>query len=70
MNNPYIKKLDEKLIMKSIASIEDIDRLSNFNKLVHGEEIVGRLIKTLIIDHPFTKPDHFIFIEDVVEKKM
>ena len=67
---PYFKKLDNGLIMRSISSMEDIDRLATFNKLVHGEEIVGRWIKTLIIDHPHTKPDHFIFIEDVAEKKI
>ncbi len=69
--NPYFKKLDNGLVMKSVSSMEDVDRLVVFNELVFpDEESVGRLIKTLILNHPNTVPDYFIFIEVESEKRI
>ncbi len=61
---PYSKKLDDGLIMKSVSSIEDVEKLVLFTKLIHGEENDARLIKTLILEHPYSKPNYFLFIEN------
>ena len=67
---PYSKKLHNGLVMKSISSKEDVDRLVSFNKLIHEDEYAARLIRSLILEHPYSKPDYFIFIEDEKEKKI
>ena len=67
---PYSKKLHNGLVMKSISSKEDVESLVSFNRLIHGEESDARLIRTLIMEHPYTKPDYFIFIEEESDKKI
>ncbi len=67
---PYSKKLHNGLVMKSISSKEDVESLVSFNRLIHGEESDARLIRTLIMEHPYSKPDYFIFIEEESDKKI
>ena len=65
----YYKKLDDQLALKSVASMEDIERLMELHLIVFEDEpSVARLLKALILDHPYTKPDYFLFIEDETSK--
>jgi len=69
--DPYYKELNKGLIMKSVSSIEDVERLVDFNKLIFSEEeSVARLLKVLALEHPYTKPDYFMFIESEHDKKI
>ena len=63
--NQYYKKLDDNLALKSVSSMEDIKRLMDFHLIVFEDEpSVARLLKALVLDHPYTKPEYFLFIED------
>ena len=58
-------------LMKSISSIEDVERLAAFNRIIFpDEESVARLLRSLVLDHPNTVPDYFLFIENESEKRI
>jgi predicted N-acetyltransferase YhbS len=61
--NPFRRSLSDSLVMKSISSEEEIERLEAFNITIHGEE-VKNLTRSLIHHHPRTQPEHWLFIED------
>ncbi len=55
---PFYKKLEDDLALKSVSSMEDVERLMELHLLVfEGEPSVARLLKALILDHPYTKPE-------------
>ena len=52
----YYKKIDNNLVLKSVASMEDVERLMEFHLIVFEDEpSVARLLKALVLDHPYTK---------------
>lgn len=61
---PFHQTLDNGLILKSISTEEEIDKLAIFNELIHEEAIVAQMTRTLIRHHPSTHPKEWIFIED------
>jgi len=61
--NAFRRSLSDSLVMKSISTEEEIERLDAFNVTIHGEEVEG-LTRTLIHYHPRTQPEHWLFVED------
>ena len=39
--NPFRRSLSDSLVMKSISTEEEIERLDAFNVTIHGEEVEG-----------------------------
>lgn len=60
---PYSRRLENGLILKSLSREEDIERLAAFNDGIHGAG-VGPMTRCLILDHPHTRPEHWLYIED------
>ncbi len=60
---PYEKSLGDNLVLKSVSREDEIDRLDQFNAIIHGLEDTG-LTANLIRHHPLTRPDHWLYIED------
>jgi len=63
---PYVKSLGNGLTLKSVGSREDVERLSLFNDSIHGGHGEGmiRMTRHLILYHPRTRPEHWIYVED------
>ncbi|MFC1959983.1 GNAT family N-acetyltransferase [Chloroflexota bacterium] len=61
--NPYCQRLDDNLIMKSVSTPDEAARLAAFNAIIHGGE-VEHLTRKLLLHHPRTCPDDWLFIED------
>lgn len=61
--NPFRQRLDENLILKSASTPEDVERLAAFNAIIHGGE-VEHMTRRLLLHHPRTCPDDWLFIED------
>lgn len=60
---PYNRPLANDLVLKSIRDLRDAERLAAFNGQIFGE-IVADLTLSLILHHPFTRPGHWLYIED------
>ncbi len=60
---PYRKELDDGLILKSVADERDAERLAVFNGVIHGAEVAAAT-RLLIFEHPCTRPEHWLFVED------
>jgi predicted N-acetyltransferase YhbS len=58
------RELGAGLILRTIASEDDLERVAAFNSLVHGSAGVGNLVQHLVRHHPLSRPDDFIFVED------
>lgn len=65
-SNPYQASLGDGLILKSIANEQDVERLAQFNGAIHdqGEPLVANLSRQLMLHHPATRPDYWLYIED------
>jgi len=61
---PYIKELPGGLVMRSVASRDDINRIARLCVEVLGSAEVGNLSRTLLLDHPATSPEHWLFVEE------
>lgn len=59
----YRRLLDEGLVMRAVESMDDVERLAAFNGEIHGPGIAD-MTRALIVDHPHTRPEHWLFIED------
>ena len=57
------QRLDNDLVLKTVSSAADIERLAAFNGAMHDEG-VAPLTRNLILRHPYTRPEQWPFIED------
>ena len=62
--DPYIRTLDQNLCLKSVSTPDDIERLGAFNLLIHGESGLDAMTRHLILRHPNTRPEHWLFVEN------
>ena len=67
---PYTQTLTNELILKSISTPEEIDRLAAFNVAIHGDAILDNMTRTLINYHPSTHPHEWLFVEDPTNGKI
>jgi len=64
------KQGTNELVVKSVQTDEDIERISDFNKEIHrGEDLAG-LVRSLIMNHPYGKRHYWLFIEQPRTKKI
>ncbi len=60
---PYSRPLGNGLILKSVGNEHDVERVAAFAGQIFGEGVAG-LSRSLILHHPHTRPDHWLFVED------
>jgi len=51
------------LVMRTVASEEDVERVAAFNSTIHGES-VDEMVRRICHHHPLIRPDDFILVED------
>lgn len=61
---PYIKPLGDGLVLKSLSTPEELDRLAAFNLHIHGEDSIDTMTRRLVEHHPHTRPEHWLFVEN------
>lgn len=72
---PYVETLGSSLILKSVSTIEEVERLAEFNTFIHDPHDPGPdgtppvphladMTRTMILHHPHTRPDEWLFVED------
>ncbi|WP_119072223.1 GNAT family N-acetyltransferase [Aggregatilinea lenta] len=61
---PYTRDLGNNLVLKSISTPDEIERLAAFNLAIHGEPGIDAMTRALILHHPHTRPEHWLFVED------
>ena len=59
-----VRRLDDTLILRSVSTPDDIERLALFNGEMH-EPRVADMTRGLLNHHPDTQPHHWLFVEDV-----
>jgi hypothetical protein len=60
----YSKPLDDGLVLRSLASPADVERLAAFNAAIHSDESAASLTRGLALHHPDSCPDYWLIIED------
>ncbi|MBX3063270.1 MAG: GNAT family N-acetyltransferase [Anaerolineae bacterium] len=66
---PYSQPLANGLILKSVSTAADVERLAAFNAHIHGAETSG-MCRALILDHPDTRPEHWLFVEEDASQRI
>ena len=61
--NPYREELPNGLILRSVANAADVERLAAFNSTIHGTGVAD-MTRELILHHPDTRPEHWLYVED------
>lgn len=62
-SNAYVKPLGNGFILKSVSSPEDVERVGAFNEIIFGES-VKEMARALILKHPHTRGEHWLFAEE------
>ncbi len=60
----YSRPLGDGLVLRSLASPADVERLATFNAAVHKDEHAASLTRGLALHHPDSRPEHWLIIED------
>ncbi len=66
---PYRRELADGLVMRSLADNDDLDRVAAFNGAVHGPEVAA-MTRELVMHHPGTRPEHWLFVEDTATRQV
>lgn len=67
---PYERPLSNGLILKSISSEDEVERLAKFNVAMHGDEMLERMTRSLVMKHPSTHPQEWLIVEDPSDGKI
>lgn len=65
----YHKELANGLVMRSVAGEADVERLAAFNGTIHGAGVSG-MTRELILNHPDTRPEHWLYVEEPSEHEI
>ncbi len=68
-SEPLNHPLFDGLVLKSIADENDVERVAAFNGMIHGGGVVG-MSRELVLNHPATRPEQWLFIEDESAQKV
>ncbi len=60
--NVYRRELDDGLVLRTLASVEDIERLAEFHAGNHGPG-VGPFVRNLLYNRPHMTPDDQVLVE-------
>lgn len=67
---PFREVLENELILKSVSTEDDIEHLATFNATIHDDELLDGMTRTLIVHHPSTHPQEWLFVEDPANGKI
>ena len=59
----YQRKLKDGLILKSVVDERDTERVAEFNGIIHDSGVAD-MARELILNHPYTRPEHWLYVED------
>jgi hypothetical protein len=59
----YRRTLNDGLVLKSVVDERDVERVAEFNGLIHGSGVAD-IARELILNHPDTRPEHWLYVED------
>ncbi|HXF63119.1 MAG TPA: GNAT family N-acetyltransferase [Caldilineaceae bacterium] len=57
------QRLDEHLVLRSVADARDIERFAAFHRAINGAD-QGATCAALLRDHPAVRREHFLLVED------
>jgi hypothetical protein len=60
---PYQRILKDGLVVKSVADERDAERVAELNGVIHGPGVAA-MARELILHHPDTRPEHWLYVED------
>ena len=60
--NEYRRELGDGLVIRTPISLEDVERLAQFQSGIHGSG-VGPFVRNLLLNHPHMTPEDQIFVE-------
>lgn len=66
---PRRTDIGDGLILRCVETAEDVERLALFNGKIHSPEETA-MTRRLILDHPTTRPEHWLFVEDIAAKRI
>lgn len=66
---PYSKSLGQGLSLKSVSTLEEVERLAAFNGHIHGSG-VKVMTENLILHHPHSRPEHWLFVEEDTTRRV
>jgi predicted acetyltransferase len=56
-------------VLKSVASESDVERLAEFNGQIHGAGVAS-MTRELILHHPYTRPEHWLYVENPAQREI
>ncbi len=66
---PYNRSLGDGLFLKSVCDHSDVERIAFFNTQVFGPH-EAEFGSALILHHPATRPEHWLYVEDEASKQI
>lgn len=62
-NRQMLQRLPDGLVLKSLHTLEDVERWALFQAEIHGEEVAA-MCRALVLHHPATRPSEWLYIEE------
>ncbi len=59
----YQRNLGDRLVLKSVVDERDALRVAEFNGVIHDPGVAD-MARELILNHPDTRPEHWLYVED------
>ena len=59
----YRHNLQDGLVLKSVVDERDVERVAEFNGVIHDAGVAD-MARELILNHPDTRPEHWLYVED------
>ena len=59
----YERTLRDGLVLKSVVDERDALRVAEFDGVIHGSGVTD-MARELILNHPHTRPEHWLYVED------
>jgi hypothetical protein len=66
---PYQRDLGDGLVLKSVSDERDAHRVAEFDGVIHDPG-VRDMARELILNHPDTKPEHWLYVEDTATSQI
>lgn len=66
---PYCQPLSEGLELRTASTAEDVERIAQFNGVIHGPGIVS-MTRNIYLNHPDTRSSDLIYVEDTRSRQI
>lgn len=68
-NKQTIQPLNDGLTLKSVHTLEDVERWAMFQGHIHGEGVAA-MSQAMILHHPATRPEQWLYIEEDATRRI